>query len=134
VLSDFTSSEPFLVKDKSGTVVVTVDDADIDEAPKTFDRMEKDKDTDLGDGVLASVAEAFANWNDDTIGIQREEWSLRPGQRLFVHGEVNDKAGRLEFGKADGHPYLISTRTRRRCASRPSAGARSGRTRRSRRS
>jgi E3 Ubiquitin ligase len=83
VLSDFTSSEPFLVKDK---------------------------DTDLGDGVLASVAEAFANWNDDTIGIQREEWSLRPGQRLFVHGEVN-KAGRLEFGKADGHPYLISTRT-----------------------
>jgi hypothetical protein len=110
-LSSSSSSESFSIQDKTGAVVVTIDDADIDEAPKTFDRMEKSVPKDMGSGVIASVAEAFSNWNDDTIGIQREEWSLRPGQRLFVHGEVSDKAGRLEFGKSDGHPYMISTRT-----------------------
>jgi E3 Ubiquitin ligase len=111
---ELTSSESeadFQIQDATGTVFVTVKGADIDEPPKTFDRFEKEKPTDLGSGMLASVAEAFSNWNDDTIGIQREEWSLRPGQRLYVIGEVSDKAGRIEFGKPEEGAYLVSTRT-----------------------
>jgi E3 Ubiquitin ligase len=110
-LTSSSSEADFRIKDATGAVFVTVKGADIDEPPKTFDRFEKDKGVDLGSGALASVAEAFANWNDDTIGIQREEWSLRPGQRLYVIGEVSDTSGRVAFGKPEKGKYIVSTRT-----------------------
>jgi E3 Ubiquitin ligase len=110
-LTSFESEADFQIKDDSGTVFVAVKGADIDEPPKTFDRFEEEQPQDLGSSMFATVAEAFSNWNDDTIGIQREEWSLRPGQRLYVIGEVCDKSGRTEFAKPEKGQYIVSTRT-----------------------
>jgi hypothetical protein len=110
-VSDTSSSASFQVKDASGAVFVTPNGAKIDEVPQTFDHFEQKRPTDLGDGVLAGVGEMFANWNDNTIGFQRQEWSLPPGERLYVIGEISDKAGRLEFGKPEDGPYMVSTRS-----------------------
>ncbi|WP_369822084.1 GIDE domain-containing protein [Saccharomonospora sp. CUA-673] len=47
-----------------------------------------------------------------TIGYKYKEWVVRPGQRLYVHGEVNDAAGPLIIGKpVEGGFFIVSTRT-----------------------
>ncbi|MDA3630141.1 E3 ubiquitin ligase family protein [Saccharopolyspora sp. WRP15-2] len=50
--------------------------------------------------------------DSSTIGYEYEEWVIRPGQRLYVLGEVHDRIGPLVIGKPeqDGH-FVISTRT-----------------------
>lgn len=48
---------------------------------------------------------------NNTIGYEYKEWVIRPGQQLYVLGEVHDKIGPLVIGKpeAAGH-FIISTR------------------------
>ncbi|QUH05074.1 helicase [Saccharopolyspora erythraea] len=47
-----------------------------------------------------------------TTGYEYTEWVLRPGQRLYVLGEVHDRIGPLVIGKPerDGH-FIVSTRS-----------------------
>lgn len=47
-----------------------------------------------------------------TIGYEYQEWVIRPGQRLYVLGEVHDKIGPLVIGKPEqGGHFIISTRS-----------------------
>lgn len=47
-----------------------------------------------------------------TTGYTYEEWIVEPGRRLYVLGEVNDRAGSLMIGKPDdGGHFIISTRS-----------------------
>lgn len=49
----------------------------------------------------------------DPTGVTvREEWVLRPGAELYVHGEVHDRAGDLVVARPedDTVPFVVSTR------------------------
>ncbi|MDW5595742.1 GIDE domain-containing protein [Conexibacter stalactiti] len=117
VVSDYSSEIAFAVADGSGRVLVKALGAEIDEPEKSVDRM---------DGVGSDVATSFTSLllgggQSGTIGFEVEEWVLRPGTRIYVHGEVGDDGGRLVFGAGDGR-LLVSTRSEREIV----AGHRSG--------
>lgn len=117
VVSDFSSEAPFAVSDGSGRLLVTAVGAEIDQPEKSVDRMDG-----LGSGSATSFASLLLGGNDSgTIGFEVEEWVLRPGAKLYVHGEVGDENGRLVFGAGDGR-LLVSTRSEREIV----AGHRSG--------
>ncbi|APU17114.1 MULTISPECIES: GIDE domain-containing protein [Actinoalloteichus] len=46
-----------------------------------------------------------------TIGHRYTEWVVRPGQRLYVLGEVNDRRGELSIAKPEKGHFIISTRS-----------------------
>lgn len=46
-----------------------------------------------------------------TIGYEYEEWIIRPGQRLYVLGEVHDRIGPLVIAKPEQGYFIISTRS-----------------------
>lgn len=47
-----------------------------------------------------------------TIGFQHEEWVIRQGTRLYVHGEASDVTGAISFAApGDGHDFIVSTRS-----------------------
>jgi hypothetical protein len=55
------------------------------------------------------VAEA-PMWGPDGL-VVREEWVLRPGTPLYVHGEVHDREDGLTIGAPATDPFVLSTRT-----------------------
>src|SRR5690606_35082777 len=59
-------------------------------------------------GMLTAVLRAGDR--SGTIGFRYQEWVIRPGTRLYVHGEVSDATGEQAFAKAEKGAYLISTR------------------------
>lgn len=49
---------------------------------------------------------------NSTIGFEYREWVIRPGQRMYILGEVHDKIGPLVIGKPEqGGHFIISTGT-----------------------
>ncbi|MDX6698392.1 MAG: hypothetical protein QOE65_1789 [Solirubrobacteraceae bacterium] len=111
-LAQHESEDPFAVQDESGRVTLDPRDADIDEPVKIFDRFERDRGSFSGGGnLLASLAQSVFDWNDNTIGVEREEWIVRPGARLYVLGEASDRTGELAMGKGEGGRYVISLRS-----------------------
>ena len=64
----------------------------------------------IGSGLLAKIAEAFLQ-KDTTIGIERKEWGIAPGQRLYVLADASDRNGRLAMMKPADGKFVISTRT-----------------------
>lgn len=114
-VSDISSELAFLVDDGSGQVLVAPAGAKIDRPEKVVDRFDQPRDGggSGGSGLLDSVRSGFLRSGDrsGTIGFQTEEWIIRPGARLYVHGEAADASGRLRFADADRGRYVISTRS-----------------------
>lgn len=111
-VSDLQSDTPFVVRDDSGTVLVSPAGADIDEPERVVDRFEQHaaSDTSVADAVLGAVLRVGSETG--TIGFQHEEWAIRPGTRLYVHGEASDVTGSVSFAKpGDGHDFIVSTRS-----------------------
>jgi hypothetical protein len=112
-VSDITSAQPFLVRDATGAVAVSPDGADVDRPERVLDRFEpyvRDSPVPSGlMGVLAGVLRSGAQ--SGTLGFEYEEWIIRPGARLYVHGEVSDATGRVAFAKPGDGRYIISTRS-----------------------
>ncbi|OLL76189.1 hypothetical protein Ae168Ps1_4595c [Pseudonocardia sp. Ae168_Ps1] len=50
---------------------------------------------------------------DRTLGYRNQEWVLRPGVRMYVLGEVDDRDGPLVIRAPQdtSHPFVLSTRT-----------------------
>ena len=95
----------------TGEIVVEVSGADVDNAPVLADSYERDlSKVEIGSGLMANIAEAFLQ-KDKTIGIERKEWGIAPGQRLYVLAEASDRGGRLAMMKPAEGRFVISTRT-----------------------
>jgi hypothetical protein len=96
--SDHTTETPFVVRDATGEVVVVPSRA-VDCAEQTVD-----------DFVRAGLERhgSFGN-RGRTIGRKRCEWLLRPGTRVFVHGEAVDRAGELVVVEPKGTDKLLVT-------------------------
>lgn len=113
-VSDHASDAPFTVQDATGTVTVVPQDADIDAPEQVLDRFEQHEGASVGQGVAEGIFSALLRVGDDTgtIGFQHEEWAIRPGVQLYVHGELQDASGELAFGKpGDDGRFVVSTRS-----------------------
>lgn len=97
--SDHTTETPFVVRDASGEVVVVPSRA-VDCAEQTVD-----------DFVRSGPGERHGGFGNRgrTIGRKRCEWLLRPGTRIFVHGEAVDRAGELVVVEPTGGDKLLVT-------------------------
>ncbi|MFJ5646086.1 GIDE domain-containing protein [Streptomyces sp. NPDC093223] len=106
VLSDFTSASAFLVEDATGTIVVRPGVRAVDGAEKVLDVFAPHDMS--GRAGLGPVS-----FQDGTTrGYRREEWLVRPGVRIFVHGEASDDSGVLAVGvPAENGTFLLSTRS-----------------------
>jgi hypothetical protein len=103
------SEQPFTVTDATGAVLVRPDGTHPDGAEKVVSRFERNTNRSSRRKILALLVPLLDR--DDTIGFVYTEWVLRPGARLYVHGEASDRYGELEFGKPEHGLFLISTRT-----------------------
>jgi E3 ubiquitin ligase len=111
VVASHVSQAPFVVRDDTGEIVVEVAGADVDNAPVLANTYERDlSKVEIGSGLMANIAEAFLQ-KDTTIGIERKEWGIAPGQRLYVLAEASDRSGRLAMMKPADGKFMISTRT-----------------------
>lgn len=112
-VSDITSAQPFAVSDGTGSVVVSPDGANVDKPERVADRFEPQVTQEQLPSGLAGVLGSFLRAGDQsgTIGFEYEEWIIRPGARLYVHGEVSDATGRVAFAKPSEGRYIISTRS-----------------------
>ena len=111
-VSEDASTAAFTVRDATGVVRVMPEHADIDRPEQVLDRF--DRASDGGDSVVDGMFSALLRAGSDsgTIGFQHEEWAIRPGTRLYVHGEVSDRDGELSFGEPrEKGRYLVSTRS-----------------------
>jgi hypothetical protein len=64
-------------------------------------------------GVGSVLGALMGGDRDETIGYQHTEWVLRPGTRMYVLGEVDDRDGPLVIRppREGRTPFVLSTRT-----------------------
>ena len=115
-VSDITSKNPFVVDDRSGgtPILVAPDGATIDRPEQTVDRFEQGQPQRRSGSTFDKIFDVLITPSSDsgTIGFTYREWVIRPGARLYVHGEVADDTGVLRFAKpATKGRYIISTRS-----------------------
>jgi E3 Ubiquitin ligase len=98
--SDHTTETPFVVRDATGEVEVV--------PSRAVDRAEQSVD----DFVRAGLERHGFGNRGKTLGRKRCEWLLRPGTRIFVHGEAVDRGGALVIVEPEGKDkLLVSTRS-----------------------
>jgi hypothetical protein len=110
--SDLTTETPFVVRDATGEAVLVPTRA-VDCAEQSVD-----------DFVRAAGERhgSFGN-RGRTIGRKRCEWLLRPGTRVFVHGEAVDRGGALVIVEPEGRDkLLVSTRSESEVLARAASG------------
>lgn len=111
-VADHTSGQGYAVIDEAGrTIGVDPDGTKPDSVEQTVDRFEPYHGGHSMSlfGIQLPVA---LGRGSQTIGYAYKEWLIRPGQRLYVLGEVHDRHGPLVIGEPmeSGH-FIISTRT-----------------------
>lgn len=120
-VSDLTSEAPFAVRDDSGTVLVAPAGADVDAPERVVDRSERQADASSAAGAVLDALLDTDDRRDQRL--EHEEWIIRPGARLYVHGEVSDHSGQLTFAEGEGR-FLISTRSEQDIVRGKETGAR----------
>lgn len=108
---DQTSAQGYAIVDGTGIIGVDPNGTTPDAPERVAQRFEP-----VGaqhTGLLAAVAGGFGGHQEETIGFTHEEWVIRPGQQLYVLGEVHDRIGPLVIGRPDASsdPFIISTRS-----------------------
>jgi len=125
-VSEDQSQEPFLLDDGTGTILVQPRGEQPDGAPKVHSHFEKDEEAaatgypalaSLGNFVakVAGGAAAFGR-SSGTLGYEFEEWAVRPGDHLYVLGEVTTDGERLVMGSPTGRDFVISLRSEQELA------------------
>ena len=65
-------------------------------------------------GVVVTAPEQVGGRDDWTVDgvVRHEEWVVRPGAELYVHGEAHDRDGSLVLAHPESptDPFLVSTR------------------------
>lgn len=102
------SREPFTIADRTGTITVWPDGAEISGA-KTVHRVDEKFTPEAAESAWSRLME-----RDTTTSVITVVYALRAGTRLLVHGEAHDKVEGLTISKsARGAPFLISTKQER---------------------
>lgn len=109
-LTETNSWESFGLRDSQGQLIgVDPGGSQIDEPQQTVQEFEPHRPS--GPTMFGlQLPNAFGR--NGTTGYTYEEWIVPPGRRLYVLGEVNDRAESLMIGKpADGGHFIVSTRS-----------------------
>ncbi|WP_069811940.1 GIDE domain-containing protein [Streptomyces sp. TP-A0874] len=108
VVAEHTTETAFFLEDGTGKTVIRPAGHDIDRAEKALDRFRPHH----GGGQL-TIGPLTIGARGSTIGFKEEEWVVRPGTRLYVHGEASDASGgRLAVGApAERGVFIMSTRS-----------------------
>jgi hypothetical protein len=112
-VAEHTSHQGYAVIDNEGrTIGVDPNGTNPDGVEQTVSRFEPHHDDRGGVDLFGIRLPALFGRSDSTIGYDYKEWVIRPGQRLYILGEVHDRIGPLVIGKpADKGHFIISTRT-----------------------
>lgn len=112
-LTDHASQAGFAVVDEQGrTIGVDPSGERPDKPEQVVDRFEPHEGGRSSMELFGVKIPNIGRGGNRTIGYKYKEWIVRPGQRLYVHGEVHDRIGPLVIGKPeDGGFFVISTRT-----------------------
>ena len=106
--SVLTTETPFLLRD-AGSEVLVVPTRRVDAAEQSVDDFQRAKPYE----------------RRGTTGWKRCEWVVRPGTRLFVHGEAVDRGGELVVVEPEGRDkLLVSTRSEAEVLERAASGHR----------
>lgn len=99
---DDTSRQGYALVDESGIIGVDPNGVAPDRPEKIHERFEP------GDG-----GGRFWQRGSESLGMTYTEWVIRPGQRLYILGEVHDRIGPLVIGKPESSsdPFIVSTRS-----------------------
>jgi hypothetical protein len=83
-----------------------------DGVEQVLDRFEQAHDRQAA-GVAGVIGALMGGDRDETIGYQHTEWVLRPGTRMYVLGEVDDRDGPLVIRPPRDAkvPFVLSTKT-----------------------
>ncbi len=109
-VAEHVSAAGYAVQDGQGALIgVDPNGAETDQPEQVVKRFEPYEKQ--GPNVFGVQLPDLFDTNN-TIGHQYEEWIIRPGQQLYVLGEVHDKIGPLVVGKPESDGYfIISTRS-----------------------
>lgn len=99
-VSSHVSATAFFVEDGTGKVVVRPEAARVVGAAKPLNTFEPHEGGRGGGREIkvGPVRLTGGGGSGGTVGYKREEWVLRAGRKLFVHGEATDANGYLEIG------------------------------------
>ncbi|EIE97490.1 E3 ubiquitin ligase family protein [Saccharomonospora glauca] len=112
-VAEHTSHEGYaLIDDEGRTIGVDPNGTNPDGVEQTVSRFEPHRGQQGSIELFGIKLPALFGRGDSTIGYDYKEWVIRPGQRLYILGEVHDRIGPLVIGKPreKGH-FIISTRT-----------------------
>ncbi|MBB1242640.1 hypothetical protein GL263_03500 [Streptomyces durbertensis] len=110
-VSALTSDTGFLVEDDSGRIAIRPEGAETIGADKTLDNFVQHQGRGEG-GLSIGPITLTTRQGDGTLGFKHEEWVLRQGTRLFVHGEATDVRGHLEIARpSEGGTYIVSAKS-----------------------
>ena len=111
-IAEHTSWQGYALRDDQGVLIgVDPNGTRPDRAEQVVKRFEPSRH-EPPRNLAQKLGELFFSAPSETLGYEYEEWVIRPGQRLYVLGEVHDKIGPLVIGKPEGDGYfIVSTRT-----------------------
>lgn len=106
-VSQHRSGTAFFVEDGTGKVVIRPAGSEVVGAAKPLNKFVQHQGGNRGGVRIGPIS--IGSGGDGTIGFKHEEWVLREGRKLFVHGEACDVNGYLEIGRPDDSgEYIIS--------------------------
>ncbi|GAA1244638.1 hypothetical protein GCM10009676_33110 [Prauserella halophila] len=111
-MTDHASNAGFAVIDEAGrTIGVDPSGERLDSPEQVVDRFEPAESGRDSVELFGIKLPSFGGGNR-TIGYKYKEWIVRPGQRLYILGEVHDRIGPLVIGRPseDGY-FIVSTRS-----------------------
>ena len=115
VVSDLSQGTTFELCAGDGAVAVSCDGAKLDHPLASVDRFEPYGGGDVVGNTLERLSlgamTSFMGGQQRVLGYRHVEHVVPVDSQVFVHGGIDDAAGRLQFRAADGRPLLISTRS-----------------------
>ncbi|MHC1561959.1 E3 ubiquitin ligase family protein [Actinomycetospora sp. C-140] len=108
---DETSRQGYALVDSSGIIGVDPNGTAPDRPEKLHERFVPGAP---GPGGFANALQGFmGQGSSDSLGMTYTEWVIRPGQPLYVLGEVHDRIGPLVIGKPESSSdhFIVSTRS-----------------------
>lgn len=106
VVAELTTEDAFELRDAAGTITV-IPTRVVDGATKSLSEFREPTTHDEGATVRVGPLEIDLGGGDNTLGFEYEEWILKPGTTVFVHGEATDASGALAIAEPAGKSKLV---------------------------
>ncbi|AOS65247.1 GIDE domain-containing protein [Actinoalloteichus hymeniacidonis] len=112
-LADHSSSQSYAIQDDAGDTI-TIEPGNLrpdkpEQVLNSYETAHGPGGSGLGNTLMRLVGNRMGGGG--TLGHRYTEWVVRPGQRLYILGEVNDRRGDLTVSRPEKGHFIISTRS-----------------------